>query len=93
MFDSDRARLLGRAGAHIAHSRHDSRDLTANARTTFLSRFEREVDPDSVLPADERRRRAEHARKAYFARLALKSAEARRGKTRPGRKPPAVAAA
>jgi hypothetical protein len=39
--------------------------------------FEREVDPDGVLDPRERARRAEHARKAYFLRLALSSAHAR----------------
>ncbi len=43
-----------------------------------LACFERQVDPDGVLPPDERARRARHARKAYFARLALRSAQARR---------------
>jgi len=51
---------------------------TAPARAAFLDRFERAVDPEGALPPRERRRRAEHARKAYFARLALKSAQARR---------------
>jgi hypothetical protein len=37
-----------------------------------------EVDPDRELPEAERFRRAEHAKKAYFTRLALKSAQARR---------------
>jgi hypothetical protein len=54
--------------------------VTANARAAFLDRFEREVDPDGVLPAAERARRAAAARKAYFVRLAAKSAEARRRK-------------
>ncbi|MDP9363971.1 MAG: hypothetical protein M3Q10_07055 [Chloroflexota bacterium] len=82
MLDPERARLLGRIGAHAAHAKHDSRDLTAKARETFLARFEREVDPGFVLPAEERRRRAEHARRAHFARLALASADARRKKSR-----------
>lgn len=51
---------------------------TAPARRAFLDRFDREVDPDGVLPADERARRAKHARKAHFARLALLSAKARK---------------
>ena len=46
----------------------------------MLDRFEREVDPDGVLPPQERAQRAEHAKKAYFARLALASAKARRKK-------------
>jgi len=45
-----------------------------------MARFEREVDPDGTLPPEERARRAEHKRKAYFARLALKSAKARRAR-------------
>ena len=60
------------------HAKNDSREVTANAREAFLARFEREVDPDGTLDPAERIRRAEHARKAYFARLALKSVQARR---------------
>lgn len=70
--------LRGRMGAHAVHSRHDSRDLTAAARKTFLDRFEREVDPEGKLPQGERARRAAHARKAYFTQLAWKSAKARK---------------
>ena len=51
---------------------------TAAARTAFEARFEREVDPDGRLSATERARRAGFARRAYFARLALLSAKARR---------------
>ncbi len=69
---SERA-LRGRIGAHLLHATHDSRRLTAQARAVFLASFERQVDPDGVLPADERRRRAAHARAAYFARLARQS--------------------
>lgn len=50
---------------------------TLPAREAFLSRFERQVDPAGALAPKERARRAEHARKAYFARLALKSSRAR----------------
>ncbi|MEE6286576.1 hypothetical protein V2J52_02785 [Georgenia sp. MJ173] len=51
---------------------------TAPARAAMLARFEREVDPEGALTIEERTRRAGHARKAYFQRLALKSAKARR---------------
>jgi hypothetical protein len=60
------------------HAKNDSRQTSANGRAAFLSRFEVEVDPDGALPPEERRRRAEHARSAHFARLALASAKARR---------------
>jgi hypothetical protein len=76
--DSDRAALIGRIGAHRLHATHDSREVTAPARAAFRDSFEREVDPDFVLPEAERKRRAAHARKAHYARLALKSAEVRR---------------
>lgn len=51
---------------------------TAPARERLLARFEDQVDPDGVLSPQERATRAEYARKAYFASLALKSARARR---------------
>ena len=70
--------LRGRVGAHRLHATHDPRETTAKSRETFLSRFEIEVDPDGILCPEERLRRAEHAKKAYFARLALASARARR---------------
>lgn len=70
--------LRARAAAYRLHSLYDSRQLTANARAAFQDRFTRQVDPDRVLPEAERQRRAEHARKAYFADLAAKSARARR---------------
>jgi hypothetical protein len=79
-FDPAEMARRGRIGAHVMHSRHDSREVTAPARAAFLARFEREVDPDGALPEPERARRAEQARKAYFARLALASARTRRRK-------------
>jgi hypothetical protein len=45
-----------------------------------MAKFEREVDPDGSLDPHERAVRAEHLRKAYFQRLALKSAKARRAR-------------
>jgi hypothetical protein len=70
--------LRARVAAHTMHARYDARVTTANGRAAFLARFEREVDPDGRLDPEERRRRAEHARRAYFTRLALASAKARR---------------
>lgn len=70
--------LRARLAAHSLHARRDSKELTAAARRSFLESFERRVDPDGVLSPEERTRRAEHARKAHFTRLALKSAQARK---------------
>ena len=70
--------LVGRIGAHSLHARYDPRKTTAAARRAFLDRFSREADPEGVLDPEERARRAHHLRKAYFARLALRSARRRR---------------
>jgi hypothetical protein len=66
--------------------KYDSRATTEPARRAFLSPgFEREVDPEGILPEAERLRRAAYARKAYFTRLALASAKARAAKRSPER--------
>lgn len=70
--------LRARMAAYTLHSRYDSRELTAPARRAFLDRFERQVDPDGTLEPEERQRRADAARRAYFTGLALRSARARR---------------
>ena len=68
-----------RIGAEISWSRTRDRSArTRPARDKFLQRFEREVDPDGTLPPDERRRRAEHARRAYMLRLAKRAVAARK---------------
>lgn len=72
---SQRAKLA----SHVSWARTpDPSARTEPGRRTFLSRFEDEVDPNRELPESERIRRAEHARKAYFTRLAFASAKARR---------------
>jgi hypothetical protein len=72
-FRSQRARL----GAHALHATHDPRETTKPARAAFLSRFEREVDPEGLLDPAERSRRARHALKAHMTRLSMSSVKAR----------------
>lgn len=73
--------LAGRiAAAERWANEPDRVAATASARKTFLERFERQVDPDGTLNPAERAKRAEHARRAYFLRLAKLSAESRRRK-------------
>ena len=79
--------LRGRIGAFRLHATHDPRETTQAARAAFLERFEREVDPLGVLAEGERQRRALAARKAYFARLAYRSAIVRAGGRRGGHSP------
>jgi hypothetical protein len=78
--------LQGRLAAHTRWAHEPDRtNATAPARKAFIDRFEREVDPDGVLEPRERAIRAEHARKAYFQRLALRSAQTRRRRVQGGR--------
>lgn len=71
--------LIARLAAHESWANTaDPSARTAPARRALLDRFERRVDPDGLLSPAERARRAGHARKAYFTRLALRSAQARR---------------
>jgi hypothetical protein len=56
-----------RIAAEISWARtHDRAARTRPARGAFIRRFEMEVDPDGTLPPEERRQRAEHAKRAYM---------------------------
>ena len=69
-----------RIAAEVSWARTRDRPArTRPARETFLKRFEREVDPDGTLPPEERRQRAEHAKRAYMLQLAKRSAASRKG--------------
>jgi hypothetical protein len=68
--------MRARLAAHAMHAQ--GKTNTGPARKGFMNRFEREVDPDGILPPAERARRAEHKRKEHMTRLAYRSAQARR---------------
>jgi len=73
--------MRARLAAQTRWSMEDPHVGTAPARAAAPSStdyWEDKVDPGRDLPGPERRRRAESAKKAYFTRLALKSAVARR---------------
>jgi hypothetical protein len=78
--DTEEMSRRGRLGALKLHATHDPRETTAAARRAFRGRFEKQVDPDGVLPEAERLRRAEYARRDFYTRMAHKSAEARRNR-------------
>lgn len=65
--------LRASIAAAAMHEKHDPHETTVKARQVFLARFEAQVDPDNKLPPEERARRAKHARRAYFSRIAIKS--------------------
>ena len=81
MLTPEERTLRARIAAHALHAKHDSSQLAATARAGLLAKFEAQVDPDGTLPPKERHRRAEHLRKAHYARLALQSARSRREKS------------
>lgn len=71
----------GRIGAHSRWAKEPDRTAaTAPARRGFRARFEREVDPDGVLPPAELARRTDHAISAHMCRLAM--ARARKAKAK-----------
>jgi hypothetical protein len=76
--EAARRSLAGQIAAHSKWAQHDPVEGTARARAKFLQRFLDEVDPNRELPEAERLRRAEHARRAWMLKLALRSAEVRR---------------
>ncbi|MFC8619735.1 hypothetical protein ACFT9M_25460 [Micromonospora purpureochromogenes] len=80
-YDPSERALVARLAAHERWARTADRTAaTAAARKAAADRFESQVDPDGLLPPADRARLAESARKAFFTRLALKSAQARRAR-------------
>jgi hypothetical protein len=71
----EQRRLRARAAAHALHAQGGTSTTAGTA--AFIARFERQVDPEGLLEPMERARRAEHARKAYMASLALRASKAR----------------
>ena len=79
-FNAAERQLLARLAAHESWANTQNRTArTAPAREAFLTKFEDQVDPRRELTPEERAKRATNARKAHFTRLALKSAQSRRG--------------
>jgi len=81
---------MARAAARVAAlSRwaevRDRTAATAKARQGLLDRFAREVDPRGELEPAERARRAETARRKFYARLTLARMQAQRARS--GRAP------
>jgi len=75
MMTSAQRSLRAKIAAHVLHAKGGT--STAAGTAAFLSRFDRQVDPDGTLPPDERARRADHARRAYMSALSLKASQAR----------------
>jgi len=56
----------------------DRSAATQAARDAFIQRFYDEVDPERVLPDEERHKRAMAARSAFYARIRAKRLSAQR---------------
>ena len=69
--------LRGRIAANTRWSREDGKANAQHAQAGLLAKFVDQIDPDHVLPEDERLRRAEAARRAHMQRLAFLSSKAR----------------
>lgn len=78
MLTPEERKVRAKIAAHAMHAKHDAKETTSKARATFKALFEEQVDPEGILTPEERARRVEHARKAYFLRLAFISARVRR---------------
>lgn len=71
-------RMRASAAALTRWAKTDDRQAaTKPARVGYMARWEREVDPDGVLPIDERAKRASLALKAHMTGLALRSSKSR----------------
>jgi hypothetical protein len=80
---------LGKLGNYVRWAAEPDRvAATAPARAAFNDRFLSEARAlfGNDLPPDELAYRAEHLRRAHFARLALRSAQVRRAKAAAKRK-------
>lgn len=82
----DRAVIARIAAAERWARTPDRVAATEPARRGLRARFEREADPDGILGAAERARRADALMTAHMLRLARASAHARRTAAERGRR-------
>jgi hypothetical protein len=72
-------KLRGRIAGYSSWEKTlDRTARTQRGRDAFRESFADKIDPDHLLPPVERAKRGEAAYKAHMARLAFKSAKARR---------------
>ena len=69
---------LGKVGGLVTVARHGPDAIAARARRGLWQRFVDDADPKGELPEAERFRRARLVQRAYYQRLSLLSATARR---------------
>lgn len=69
----------GKAAAYRRWAFNDPQEGTQAARDGFLARFEQEVDPEGLLPPEERERRAKRLRRSHMIMLARRPRKPRTG--------------
>jgi hypothetical protein len=82
----EQRRLAARIGGLSLHLYSDSNAIAARTRRGLDEKFRREIDPDRVLTPTQLEKKLKLARSLHFARLALKSADARRKRSGASRK-------
>jgi len=73
--------LAAQIAANSRWSKEDPTEQGRIMRAGLERRFLNEVDPNRELPEAERLRRVECAKRAYYQRLALASAKARKARS------------
>jgi hypothetical protein len=63
--------MFASAGGYATIAKHGAQKLSQAGVRGQWARYERQVDPDSILPLAERRARAEAAMRANMRKLAL----------------------
>jgi hypothetical protein len=76
--NAEERRLRASIAGHASQAKHGSAKLLAAAHEANQTKFEDDVDPDRVLPPEERARRAKSARSAYMQQLSFRAVRARR---------------
>lgn len=75
--------IIAQLAAHEKWAKTPDRaKATAPARAALAAKWEREVDPDGTMKPADRAKAAENARRAFYLRLALKSAQARKARAK-----------
>lgn len=79
--DHEIRRLQTRAAAHKSWAKTTDRSARARAgNRALMARFERDVDPQGILPPADRAKMADSLMRAHFTNLALRKARAKRAR-------------
>jgi hypothetical protein len=69
--------MAGRMRGLTTRAFHDPLEYTSKARSAFRQSFDKQVDPDGILPPEEREARATSLYRAHMTALAMRSSQVR----------------